>query len=126
TAIGRANEQTTAVAGCVLDPGDQFMDPLWLEELMIITHIAFVVDLDKHVAVAALEEPGGGGVRGSNHRSFIGQALVLSEVEVPKDHHHAGRVGSIEDPFESSEISRSQRTIRFERGVMPRLLPGVT
>ena len=54
--------------------------------------------LDEDVSVAVLEKPSDGIVHSSHDSGFIGQILVLPEIEQAENHHHPELVGLVQDP----------------------------
>ena len=47
--------------------------------MIVGLYIAFIVNFDQHVAKAALEQPLGGRIGGSNDSRFIFQSVILPE-----------------------------------------------
>ena len=58
------------------------MHALWLQDFVIVAHVALVVDLDEHVAITAFEEPTRGIVGGANDGGLVREPLVLAEIKV--------------------------------------------
>src|SRR5207248_6451915 len=56
---------------------------------LVAGDVALVVNLDEEVGVAALPHPLRREFRASEHGGFVGEALILAEVEVAQDHHRS-------------------------------------
>src|SRR5688572_28589303 len=67
---------------------NQFMDAMRLQDFMIITDVAFIVDLDQHVAVPAVKEPLSRIICCTNHGGLVCKPLVLAKIEIAKNHNH--------------------------------------
>jgi hypothetical protein len=87
--------------------------------------VALVIDLHQHVAVVALQQPVGGVGDGAAYRGFVLHLLVLREIEVADDGHHAQRVGLVEDAGEAIHVRGPQIPVRFNGAIDPRLALGV-
>src|SRR6266849_1571201 len=120
---GGTDEQTAANARLFLHAFDQLVHTLGLQNRLVVTHIiAVVVDLDQHVAIAAIENPLRGVIRRANNRGLITQSLVLAEVEVTEDNYHPEFVCPIDDAFEPLHVIRAQGAILDDGRVVPRLV----
>ncbi len=125
-AIGCADQQTPPVPRGPLDALDQFVDAVRLQNRVVVTHVAFVVDFDEHVAITAVEQPVRCVVRRANHCRFIAQPFVLTEIEAAEDDGQAEFVRLVENAPKPIQIIRPQRTVRFNGGIVPRLFLRVT
>ncbi len=121
-AVAGADEEALAVAGPCFHALDQLVHALRLEDVVIVArHIALVVDLDDHVAIASLEQPSNGAVYTRLHRVLVFQAFVLAEIVDAQDDDHAELVGLVEDALKALHVVGSQAAVLLQRGVVPRL-----
>src|SRR6266480_6512217 len=105
---------------------NQFVHALGLQNCMLVTHIALVIDFDQYVAITAGENPFSGVIRGANDRCLIAQSLVLAEIEITEDNYHSKFVRTIDNAFEPLHVVRPQGAILRDGGIVPRLVFRVT
>ena len=103
-----------------LDPLDQLVDPVGLQDGVVVADIALVVDLDQDVAVAVVEQPVHALSTARTTAASSRQSLVLAEVEDAEDHDHAELVGPVEDLRQAGHVVGPKRAV----GVIAELCQG--
>lgn len=87
----------------------------------VVALVALVVDFDKHISPAMVEEPVRGIFGGPHHGGLVAQPLVLAEVEIADDDDHAEFVCAVEDMLQPRGVVWTQRAVCGECRVAPRL-----
>jgi len=93
--------------------------------VIVRSHVALVVDLDQHIAVAVLQHPADGLIHTAQDRLLVLESLVLAEVKQAQDDHHAELVGAVENLLQPAHVFRPEVAFGREGGVVPGLLLGV-
>src|SRR5262249_907082 len=75
-AITGADKKPPAVAGSLLDALNQLVNALRLEDVVVVTDVALIVDLDEDVAIAVIEKPVDGVVHTALDCLLIGEPLT--------------------------------------------------
>ena len=81
---------------------------------MMVTAVAFIRNLEKHVRVTLRKQPFRRIMRATQQGGLILQTLVLSEVEITDDRRHSKLVCAIEDSRKSIQIVGAQGAVRLE------------
>ena len=83
------------------------MDPVRLQYLMLVPgNVRLVIDLQQDVGVPSIKQPIADTANRIQHRVFVQQPLILSEVENPKDHDHAHIVAGVDNAFGAGAVIR--------------------
>src|SRR5690606_12226183 len=120
-AVAGADEKAAATLNAILDAPNQFVNPFRFEDGLLVTHVAFVVDLDQHMAVIAGEQPVEGVIYSLHNGGFIAQHFFLPEVEDAQNHGHAQFVGAVEDALQPAHVVVAQAAISIDSRVHPGL-----
>src|SRR6516165_1699812 len=125
-AVTSTDQEAPAIASSSFDTLDELMNALGLENIMVVANVAFVVDLDKDIAIASVEKPIDRIVQAAFDRFLVLETLILAEIEKPQDNDRAQLVRPVKDAFQAAHVVGTQTAVCFERGVVPGLLAGVT
>src|SRR5258708_3045797 len=94
-----------------LDPLDQLVDTLRLQDGVLVAGVALVVDFDHDVGPAAGEQEVRRLVHGAEDGGLVAQALVLTLVEVADDDDHPRPICTVYYSLEPVGIGWAQRAV---------------
>jgi hypothetical protein len=126
SAVGSADVKTAVVTGGILHAVNQFMNAFRLQDVVVVSHVALVVDFDDHILVTALEEPLRRLVGGVHNRRRVRQPLILAKIKVAQNDNHADFVGAIEDALQPAHRVGTKRTVRLQGRIVPGLITRIT